>query len=64
MSDYDDFNYYIGGGGNSNRPVLNLESSSQSTSLHIHIVPVSNMSKLIKKKNPGAIKINISHIEC
>ena len=56
MSDFDNFEYYISGGDGS-RPFLDLELSSQLTSLHIHIVPVSKLSKLIKKKNPGAINI-------
>jgi hypothetical protein len=58
MSDYDEFNYYIGGGNSDdNRPVLNLESSPQLTSLHIHIVPVSNLSKLIKKRTQGPSRL-------
>lgn len=51
MSDYYDFDYYIGGCNYSyNRLVLEHKSLSQSTPVHIHIVPMSNLSRLIKKK--------------
>jgi hypothetical protein len=67
MSDYDDFNYYISGGGggdvNNNRPVLKCGSSSQLTSLHIHIVPVSKLSKLFKRTQ-GPSGFNIPYVRC
>jgi hypothetical protein len=58
MSEFENFDYYIGGGNDGaddNRPTL--ESSSISTSLHIHIVTVSNLSKLIKKRTQGPSRL-------
>lgn len=50
MSDFSDFDIYIGGG-NRTRPSVILESPTLAH-LHIHKVPVSNVSKVIKKKEP------------
>ena len=47
MSDFFDFDIYTGGG-NRNRPIISSESSTPAR-LHIHKVPMYNVSKVAKR---------------